>query len=90
MHMTMIRRLHRTWRAIGLCGGGLRRLFSGFGYYQAVKDILIGTTIFADQAHPVIPDFNVWINLDSICVHLRLVLYSRLFASIRGPALCSS
>jgi hypothetical protein len=76
MQMTIIRRL--------------RRLISGFGYYQAVKDILIGTTIFADQAHPVNSDFNLRINLDSICVHLRLVLYSRSFVSIRGSALCSS
>jgi len=77
----------------------LYRLVSGFGYKQGVKDILFDTTIFFDQSHPLIPDFNLcdprnlWISSDfisSICVHLRLVLCSCPFVSIRGSALCSS
>jgi len=59
-------------------------------YYRGVKDILIGTTIFVDQAHPLIPDFNLWINLDFIRAYLRSSAVSSVFASIRGSALCSS
>jgi hypothetical protein len=75
MQTRMIRRLHR--------------LVSGFGYNQEVKDILFDKTIFVDQAHPLIPDFNLcdprnlWTSSDFICVYLRSSAVSSVFAFIR-------
>jgi hypothetical protein len=100
----MIRRLHRTCRAVGFCGGGLRRLLFTVDYCQVAKSTSTGKTVSVAERRGlslernlrnlrnlwiIISLHNLWIKSSIIGVNLQPVRHSFIGSAVL-PALLSA